>query len=117
LERFRDIVAAQNGDPDVTVEDLVPGQETLTVRADRAGVVTHLDNRLISDIARRAGAPTDRGAGIELHVSMGEPVATDDRLFTVRAEQAPKLEDAETLVDKSEPIRVRDRGEALVERL
>ncbi|MFT4964878.1 MAG: hypothetical protein ACI9PP_002166, partial [Halobacteriales archaeon] len=42
---------------------------------------------------------------------------TDDVLFTVRAEQAPKLDDAETLVDKSEPIRVRDRGEALVERL
>ncbi|MFW5920175.1 MAG: AMP phosphorylase [Halanaeroarchaeum sp.] len=117
LERFREIVAAQNGDPEVTVEDLVPGQETLIVRADRAGVVTHLDNRLISDIARRAGAPTDRGAGIELHVTTGESVATDDRLFTVRAEQTPKLDDAETLVEKSEPIRVRDRGEALVERL
>jgi AMP phosphorylase len=117
MERFRDIVAAQNGDPDVRVDDLVPGQETLTVRAERDGIVTHLDNRLISDIARRAGAPSNKGAGIELQITMGEPVTTDDVLFTVRAEQAPKLDDAETLVDKSEPIRVRDRGEALVERL
>ncbi|MFT4891541.1 MAG: AMP phosphorylase [Halobacteriales archaeon] len=117
LERFRDIVAAQNGDPDVATEDLVPGDETLTVRAERDGVVTHVDNRLISDIARRAGAPTDQGAGIQLQVDVGEPVAADDPLFRVHAEQAPKLDDAETLVDKSEPIRVRDRGEALVERL
>jgi AMP phosphorylase len=117
LDKFREIVAAQNGDPDVTVEDLVPGEETLDVRADRDGVVTHLDNRLISDIARRAGAPTDNGAGIELDVAIGEPVSADDRLFTVHAEQASKLADAESLVDKSEPIRVRDRGEALVERL
>jgi AMP phosphorylase len=117
LTKFRDIVAAQGGDPDVTVDGLVPGRHELTVAADRAGLVTHIDNRLVSDVARRAGAPKDKAAGIALHCRVGDEVTTDDRLFTVHAESKEKLTDAERLVDRSEAVRVRSRDEALVEQV
>lgn len=117
LAAFRAIVAAQGGNPDVTVEDLVPGRHELTVSADRAGVVTHIDNRLVSDIARRAGAPKDKAAGIVLHCGAGDDIDTGDSLFTVYAESAEKLTDAERLIDRSEAVRVRSRDEALVEQV
>ena len=117
LATFRDILAAQGGDPDVTLDDLVPGRHELPVAADRAGVVIHVDNRLVSDIARRAGAPRDKAAGMVLHCRVGDEIVPGDSLFTVHAESAEKLADAERLVDKSEAVRVRSRDEALVERV
>jgi AMP phosphorylase len=115
LATFRDIVAAQGGDTDVTLADLRPGRHETTVSATRSGVVTHVDNRLVSDIARRAGAPRDRRAGIDLYRRVGDEVQEGDRLFTVYAESPAKLADAERLREKSEAVRVRSRDEALVE--
>ena len=115
LAKFREIVVAQGGDPDVTVDDLVPGRHELPVTADRDGVVTHIDNRLVSDVARRAGAPKDKAAGMVLHCRVGDEVVAGDPLFTVHAESSDKLTDAERLVDRSETVRVRSRDEALVE--
>jgi AMP phosphorylase len=117
LERFRDIVDAQDGDPDVAVDDLVPGSHTIEHAAARDGVVTTTDNRQVSDIARRAGAPRDHGAGIVLHASEGDAVAAGDPLLTVHAERTSKLEEARSLLDRTEPLRVRDPDESLVERV
>ena len=115
--RFREIVDAQGGDPDVAVGDLTVGQHTRVVHAERAGVVTHIENRLVSDVARRAGAPKDIGAGVDLHCHVGEAVETGDPLCTVHAEVAAKRDDATTLVENNEIIRVRGARETLVERL
>jgi AMP phosphorylase len=117
LSTFRDIVDAQNGDPDVRVDDLQPGEERAVVRADRDGVVTHVDNRLVSDLARRAGAPKDVGAGLYLHRRVGQSVEAGDDLFTLYAEKEDKLDDARSLEQRTETVRVRGRDEALVERI
>jgi AMP phosphorylase len=116
LAKFREIVAAQNGDPDVRPDDLRPGEERAVVRADCGGVVTNVDNRLVGDLARRAGAPNDLGAGLSLHRRVGEEAEEGDKLFTLYAENAAKLDDALSLETRTETVRVRDPDEALVER-
>ena len=116
LERFRRIVAAQNGDPDVTADDLEPGPEATTVHADRVGIVTRIDNRQLSDLARRTGAPRDSAAGIVIHRAIREEVDVGDPLYTLHAETPAKLAEAETLAERLEPIRVRHKTDALVER-
>jgi AMP phosphorylase len=115
LARFREIVAAQGGDPDVTVEDLRPGRHETTIEAGREGVVTHLNNRLVNSVARRAGAPKDLRAGIDLLCGVGDVVERGEPLFTIYAETASKLADAEGLVERTEPVRVRGANEVLVE--
>jgi AMP phosphorylase len=115
-EQFRRIVAAQGGDPEVSPGDIPVGRHTRVVHADRAGVVTHVDNRLVNDVARRAGAPKDTGAGVALHCRVGDAVETGEPLFTVHAEVAAKLDDAGSLVERSEAVRVRGAQETLVER-
>jgi AMP phosphorylase len=114
-EAFDDIVAAQGGDPDVAVEDLQPGRHERPVAADRAGTVAHVDNRGINELARRAGAPRDQGAGVALHVRPGTAVEAGADLYTVHAEKAAKLEEVERFLDRTDPVRIRRPDETLVE--
>ncbi|MFP9060689.1 AMP phosphorylase [Natrialbaceae archaeon A-chndr2] len=116
LERFRRIITAQNGDPSVESSDLEPGTESATVRASRAGIATRVDNRQLCDLARRAGAPLDARAGLVIHQAVGAEINLEEPLYTIHAETSTKLEEAKSLADRLEPIRVRSRADALVER-
>ncbi|MDG5778646.1 AMP phosphorylase [Haloarculaceae archaeon H-GB2-1] len=115
LSKFREIVAAQDGDPDVTVDDLPLGSHTRTVTAARDGVVRDANNRLVNETARRAGAPRDLGAGLDLAVRPGDAVAAGDELYTIHAGTESKLAEAETFADANDPVRVGSTDEAFVE--
>lgn len=56
------------------------------VPADRNGEVKAIDNLRIASIARLAGAPMDKGAGIFLHRKVGEIVNKGDPIYTIYAE-------------------------------
>ncbi|MFB1066711.1 AMP phosphorylase [Natrinema sp. H-ect4] len=116
LDRFRRIVAAQNGDPAIESNDLEPGGKSTIVRSERSGFVTRVDNRRLCDLARRAGAPLDARAGLVIHRTDGTTVESGDPLYTIHAETEPKLAEADSLADRLEPIRVRSKADALVER-
>jgi AMP phosphorylase len=117
LEKFREIVETQNGDGDVKPDELVPGEQTFEFEADRSGYVTHIDNELVSGVARRAGAPNRKKAGIYLESKVGSEVSEGDTLFTVHADKEEKLEEAREFAETRRPFRVGDRGESLVERV
>jgi AMP phosphorylase len=115
--KFRRIVAAQGGDPDVSLSDLEPGPHESTVRASRDGAVAHVNNRQVNELARRAGAPKDHGAGVLLACRVGDELRSGDPLFTVHAEKVEKLDQALSFVAGADPVRVLAPDEALVERL
>jgi thymidine phosphorylase len=56
--------------------------------APRAGRVVAMDNRRLARLAKLAGAPDDKVAGLEMHVRLGDIVAAGQPLCTVHA-QAP----------------------------
>ncbi|MCK4499242.1 thymidine phosphorylase family protein [Candidatus Babeliales bacterium] len=57
----------------------------------QAGMVISMDNRRISLIAKLAGAPHDKAAGIDLHVSLGSKVKKNEILFTIHAQSPGEL--------------------------
>jgi thymidine phosphorylase len=59
--------------------------------ADRPGFVQAIDNRKIARLAKLAGAPDDKAAGVDLHVSVGDPVTARQPLCTVHAESPGEL--------------------------
>jgi thymidine phosphorylase len=61
------------------------------VRADQRGAVDAIDCHLIARIARAAGAPMDKGAGIDLLRKVGDRVLQGDILFRIHAETAAGL--------------------------
>ena len=57
----------------------------------RSGVLNTIDNRKISKLAKLAGAPEDKAAGIEMHARLNDAIATGQPLCTVHAESAGEL--------------------------
>ncbi len=61
------------------------------VTAERPGRVLGIDNRRIARIAKLAGAPEAKAAGLELQVRVGDPVIVGAPLFTIHAESPGEL--------------------------
>ncbi|HLB15949.1 MAG TPA: thymidine phosphorylase family protein [Burkholderiales bacterium] len=64
---------------------------TQEVVAPRAGEIAAIDNRRLARVAKLAGAPLARGAGLRLHRRLGDRVAKDEPLYTVHAEARGEL--------------------------
>lgn len=105
-EKMMEIIEAQGGNPQVKPEDIPVGDKTFDVTADRAGRVRFIDNKRISRVARTAGAPKDKGAGLYLHVGVGDTVKKDDKLYTLYCMNENKLEDAIKMARSLQPMRV-----------
>jgi thymidine phosphorylase len=101
LNRFKAIVAAQGA-----VEQVVPGRLTHVVRAKSHGVIEEVDGWHLAGIARRAGAPMDKSAGIHLAVAKGDRVSPGAHLFTIHATAAAELEAAALLAAENAGFRL-----------
>lgn len=62
-----------------------------SVIAQHAGRVTQINNRTLARLAKLAGAPDDKAAGLELHVRLGDEIAAGEPLLTVHAEAEGEL--------------------------
>jgi len=56
------------------------------------GLVSTIDNRRLASVAKLAGAPDAKAAGLELHVKIGTPVEKDQPVYTVHAETQGELD-------------------------
>lgn len=104
LEKMREIIEAQGGDPNVKSDDIQVGQYTADIYASTDGYVIEFDNKWIIEIARLAGAPNDKGAGVAIHKKMGEQVKKGDSILTIHAEKEFKLDLALTTAQRTNPI-------------
>lgn len=103
--KFQAICEAQGGMRDVPVAKF-----THEVTADRAGIVTAIDNRRLARIAKLAGAPTDKVAGVDLQIMLGTAVEHGQPLFTVHAESRGELDYALTYLEDRNHIIQIERG-------
>lgn len=62
------------------------------VFAARDGTVAAIDNRIVARIAKLAGAPADKAAGISMSCRIGDRVTRGDVLMTIHAESPGELE-------------------------
>lgn len=87
VAKFMAICEAQGGFREPPVAPL-----RHVVEASRAGRIAGLDNRLLARIAKLAGAPRSRSAGLELHVKLGDLVEKGQPLMTLHGESRGELE-------------------------
>lgn len=62
-----------------------------TIATHNAGRVVAVDNRRLARVAKLAGAPDAKAAGVELHVSLGVEIERGHPLYTVHAEAPGEL--------------------------
>jgi len=82
LEKMQAIVAAQGP----RRERLEPGRLCRKVVSPRTGTVSAIDNLRMARIARLAGAPMDKGAGVDLYHKVGDSVKRGEPLYAIHAE-------------------------------
>lgn len=86
-EKFQRICAAQGGMREPPIAPL-----TRALAAPRTGIVTHINNRKVSRLAKLAGAPDDKAAGVELLARLGDQVTSGTPLVIVHAEAPGELD-------------------------
>jgi AMP phosphorylase len=94
LKKFREIIEIQGGNRDVKSDDIQPGEFSFVVNAPATGYVIELNNKSLISLARSAGAPHDRGAGILLHAKKGARVKAGEPIFTIYADRSWRLQQA-----------------------
>ena len=114
-EQMRRIIEAQGGDPKVQPEDLPIGEKRLDIEAERSGRVLSINTRSIAQIARAAGAPSVKSAGLVLRAKLGDEVEEGQPLFSIYTDNGRRLDQARALTEELEPIWVGSRiGEKMV---
>lgn len=68
-----------------------PAKFHFNVPSWASGKVQEIDNKLISHIARIAGAPKDKTAGLFLHKKLGDDVKQGEFLYTIYASSPDRL--------------------------
>ncbi len=76
------------------------GQLTHEVLSPANGVVVDIDNLQIAHIARFAGAPMDKGAGVDLFKKLGDKVKKGEPLYRIHAEFPSDFKFARTLCER-----------------
>ncbi len=108
LKKFREIIEAQGSkQPNIKSTEIEFGHYTYDVVAEHSGKIYHIDNKVISKIARLAGAPLDKGAGVYLYRVRGDRVEKGDKLFTIYSQSESKLSFAIKALESLEPIEMR----------
>jgi len=87
LKKMNDIIKAQGKQKKMKL-----GEHHYHVKAGKEGVVREIDNEIIAKIARIAGAPMDKGAGMYLLKKVGGSVKRNTVIYTVYAESKFKLD-------------------------
>lgn len=104
LAKMQEIIAAQGRQ----TEHFEPGPLTEDVCADRGGTVVAIDNLQLARVARLAGAPMDKGAGVDLLHKLGDEVAEGDVLYRVHARFPADFGFARALVARDTGFRIGD---------
>ncbi|MEM3400156.1 MAG: AMP phosphorylase [Candidatus Micrarchaeia archaeon] len=104
LKKMQEIIEAQGGDPKIKPEDIPIGKYRYVVESETSDRIRHVDNIAISRIARAAGAPKEKGAGIKLHCEQGDRVEKGDKLFEIFAESEVRLDAALKVLEETRVI-------------
>ena len=82
LAKMNSIIQSQGA----RAERPIAGPLAVEIAAPREGVVTVIDNLQMNRIARLAGAPLDKGAGVDLLKKVGDTVVTGEPLYRIVAQ-------------------------------
>ena len=116
-KKLKEIILAQGGDPGIKPGDLPIGPKHAEVRSNVGGRVGWINNTAVVEIARAAGTPKNKGAGILLHKKTGDKVKRGDILFEIYAEKSQKLGRALRLANDLKTVNVGKKYQMLIEKI
>jgi AMP phosphorylase len=73
-----------------------------------------MENRIIVEIGRAAGAPKDKGSGIIFNKKIGDRVEKGEIIYTIFAEKPHKLDRAKSILLSHSPIGIGKKTDMLI---
>ena len=116
-QKMREIIKAQGGNSLVTPEDISIGKHSLYIRSEKSGQLLWMENRIIVEIGRAAGAPKDKGAGIIFNKKIGDHIKKGELLFTIYAENSYKLDRVKYILSSQSPIGIGEKSDMLIHKI
>lgn len=104
--KMKEIIKAQGGDPEIDPDKIKIGKYSYTYKSAKAGIIMDIDNFTINKVARVAGAPRDKEAGIYIYKHERQKVKKGEPVFTIYSNNNVKLKYAKNILHKIGEIRV-----------
>lgn len=103
-KKFQAICRAQGG-----MRPIPNSSHQHLVRSTESGVVSEIHTYHIAQLAKLAGAPKAKAAGVDLHVKLGQQVEVGAALYTVHAESQGELQYALHFIRDiaNQPVKIR----------
>ncbi|MBI4440105.1 AMP phosphorylase [Candidatus Woesearchaeota archaeon] len=105
-KKMMQIIKAQGGNPDILPGDIKLGKFTYDCRSKKSGKLVNIDNRVVAKVARIAGAPLDKGAGIYFYRHRGDKIKKRDILYTVYSDNSQRLAYAKETLNSAQMVYV-----------
>lgn len=99
LAKFREIIQAQGGDPDVSAGTLSSRAYKAEIPHGKSGIIREINNYNLSAIAKTLGAPIDKYAGLVLGAKTGDDVLSGDVAVTLYSSTKGLLREAEDMME------------------
>jgi putative thymidine phosphorylase len=108
-DKFKQIIEAQKGSLDKKVLDknLALAKLSFGIHSEINGKIIEIDNKKIASVAKAAGCPSDKCAGVYLHAHVGTKVSKNQHILTIYANTEDKLNFAKEIYNKLKPITVK----------
>ncbi len=103
LKKFREIIGAQNGDPNIKPDDIQIGPHKHEIKAPRDGYIVQVSNSGVKKVCKAAGNPKHKAAGVYLNKKLGEFVRKDEALMTIYSDNESRLTEAIALATSLKP--------------
>ena len=100
FKKFEQIIKTQNGKIQQLYKFKAKYSESIKSKKKRK--IKHLDNKLINKLARTAGCPEDKEAGIYLFKKKGQIVDKNEKILTIYSNSKVKLKQAKEFYFKNE---------------
>ncbi len=103
FKKFKQIIQAQHGN----LKRIKYAKLKKDLFAEKKGKITEVDNRNINNLARAAGSPVDKSAGVYLYHHVGDLVKKNEKIITIYAETKPRINEAMKFFKENMPILIR----------
>jgi AMP phosphorylase len=103
FDKFKQIIKAQGGE----LKEIKPAKFKKDIFASKSGEIIEIDNKKINSLARRAGCPADKFAGLYIYLNVGTKVKKRDKILTIYSESKLRLKEAIRFYKSTKPITIK----------
>ncbi|MEM4326119.1 MAG: thymidine phosphorylase, partial [Candidatus Pacearchaeota archaeon] len=100
---FNEIIQAQGG----SLKKLRDSKFQRDLFTQKSGKIIEIDNKKVNSLARIAGCPIDKFAGLYFHKKSGDFVLKGEKIITIYADSLSRLHSAFNYYMKEKPVKIR----------